>query len=351
MSFFAVTVRHIKRTWPIEGANAIELAEVEGFTWQFVVGKDAFKPGDIVAYFPLDALIPVPVLEALGMVGKFSGKDCNRVKTREFRGQKSQGYVCSLATIVNFIPESTQVGDDITTALGVTKYEPPEIAELGGNLLPLPPICHGKYDIEGCDNFPDVTNFMMDKKIAAFEKLEGKNFSSGIDSMSEGKLFISQRNFTIQPIDGSNHDFWKVAREQGIIDATNSLHRRFGGDVLIRGEFIGPGSCGNIYKLAKKEIRIFDIMLDNKYVDVIQFLELCAEYGLTTCPLIAKDITLREYLAGRTIDQAATGKSALADVLKEGEVYRLMKEEHNPWTGRTIIKQRSALYLSKQKEA
>jgi hypothetical protein len=33
MSFFAVTVQKIEKTWPIDGADAIELAKVENFNW------------------------------------------------------------------------------------------------------------------------------------------------------------------------------------------------------------------------------------------------------------------------------------------------------------------------------
>jgi RNA ligase (TIGR02306 family) len=350
MSFFAVTVQRIKRTWPIPGADAIELAEVENFTWQFVIQKGKIVVGDLVAYFPLDAIIPSIVLEKLGMVGKFSGKNHDRVKTRQFRGQISQGYVCKLDTIASFLPDiEFHIGAHITEYLGVVKYEPPVIADKAGNLLPLPAIAHGKYDIEGCNNFPAVVEKLMDTKVAIFEKLEGSNFSTGYDP-GVPKLYVSQRNHTIQEIEGHEHCFWKVAREQNIIEATMLLHQRFGGTVLTRGEMLGPGFQGNIYKLPKNEVRLFDIMLDDKYVSVIQFLELTAEYGLPICPLIAKDITLREWLAGRTIDEASTGESVLFKTLREGVVIKPMVEQYDEHIGRLIIKHRSAKYLENEKE-
>jgi len=348
MSFFAVTVQKIEKTWPIEGADAIELAKVTNYNWQFVVQKGKIVAGDIVAYFPLDAVIPPLVIEKLGMTGKFSGKNSDRVKTRKFRGQFSQGFVSKLSQIADFLPSiDIPVGTDITSHLGVTKYEPPIIPDKAGNLLPLPDIAHGKYDIEGCNNFPVVVEYLMDRKVAIFEKLEGCNFSTGFCAVNN-KIYVSQRNYTIQEIEGHEHCFWKVAREQKIIDAVNTLHRRFGGNVLLRGEAVGPGLQGNIYKLPKIEVRFFDIMIDDKYVDVVQFLELTAELGLPICPILAKDVTLREWLNNRTVDEASTGESVLYKTLREGIVIKPMREESNEHLGRLIIKHRSAKYLEKE---
>ena len=189
----------------------------------------------------------------------------------------------------------------------------------------------------------------MDDRVIIFEKLEGKNSSVGYDPIVDS-IFVSQRNYTIHEIPGHQHDFWKVAREQNLIDTVQRMHRRFGGRTLVRSEMIGPGCEGNIYRLNKQKMIAFDIMLDDKYVDAIQFLELCAEYGIPHAPILAKDVILREWLAGRTIDDAATGESALAKILREGIVIKPMVEKRNNWTGRTIIKQRSAKYLGKKKE-
>jgi len=353
MSFFAVTIQEIDKTWPIEGADAIELAKVKNFTWQFVVRKGSLVPGDVVAYFPLDAIIPQSVLEKMGMVGKFSGKDKDRVKTKTFRGQISQGFVCKVEELSDFIPKSQplNVGVDLTEFLGVIKYEPPVVPDKAGKLYPLPAFCHGKYDIEGCDNYPDVVQMLMDQRVAIFEKMEGSNFSTGMDASEKpAKLYVSQRNYTIVPIEGHIHDFWKVAKNQKIIDAAQALHRHYCGSVLIRGEMLGPGYQGNIYKLKDHEVMVYDLMLDDKYVDAGRFFELCDQYNLKTCPVLAKNVILRDWLAGRTIDEAATGESVLFKTLREGIVIKPMVESRNNFIGRTIIKHRSAKYLAKQED-
>lgn len=51
------TVRTISDIRPIEGADRIELAIVDG--WQCVVGKDHFQVGDTVIYCEVDTVLPV----------------------------------------------------------------------------------------------------------------------------------------------------------------------------------------------------------------------------------------------------------------------------------------------------
>ena len=52
-----VSVQEITNIEPIEGADRIEVARVLG--WRVVVGKDMhLKPGDRVAYFETDSLLP-----------------------------------------------------------------------------------------------------------------------------------------------------------------------------------------------------------------------------------------------------------------------------------------------------
>ena len=47
------TIRKVNEIKPIEGADMIELAIVDG--WQCVVKKGEFKPGDLGVYFEIDS--------------------------------------------------------------------------------------------------------------------------------------------------------------------------------------------------------------------------------------------------------------------------------------------------------
>mgnify|MGYP000161067053 CR=1 FL=1 len=52
-----VSVQKIEGVYPIENADRIEKARIGG--WIVVVGKDmGLKPGDHVAYFEIDSMLP-----------------------------------------------------------------------------------------------------------------------------------------------------------------------------------------------------------------------------------------------------------------------------------------------------
>ena len=102
MSRKLVTVRKISNLLPIDGADAIELAVVDG--WKCVVRKGEFAEGDYAVYFEIDSFLPSTdsrfesfmknSREYLGVVG-------HKLRTIKLRGQISQG----LAMPVKLFPE------------------------------------------------------------------------------------------------------------------------------------------------------------------------------------------------------------------------------------------------------
>jgi len=52
-----VSLRQVKEIRPIEGADRIEVAVVDG--WNVVVPKGSFKPGDLAVYFEIDSFLPI----------------------------------------------------------------------------------------------------------------------------------------------------------------------------------------------------------------------------------------------------------------------------------------------------
>lgn len=88
------SIRTIKDIRPIENADAIEVATVDG--WHCVVKKDEFKVGEKVIYFEIDSLLPHtnPVFEFLRPRGF-------RVRTIKLRGVTSQGLIMPLSILVS----------------------------------------------------------------------------------------------------------------------------------------------------------------------------------------------------------------------------------------------------------
>ncbi len=364
MSQFRVSIEKISWVKSHPNADRLDLAGVEGLDFQFVVGRNEFSKGDLCVYFPVDSLIPAPVLAKIGLVGKLAGSQHNRVKTVQLRGAISQGLAVKIDLLDPVSPD-TPIGFDVTSILGVTKYEPAPIACRAGTLLPLPDGVE-VYDIEGADRYPQVIHLLMDREVCITEKLEGSNWSLTI---LDGKIFVNQRNDTIKEYNplkkgflfligkirklvglkerAIEHEFWRVARDQGLIDVAKRIYKDFGTRSLtLRGEYCGPNMQGNIYKLSKNRVFLFDIKMDGRYIRYRDFYSLCETYELETVPVLARDVVLGAWLRGMTVKEASNGVSLLCPIKREGIVIRPVEEGRHQEIGRLIIKQRSPEYLA-----
>ena len=88
------TIRKISKINQIDGADAIELAHVDG--WQSVVKKGEYKEGDVVVYLEVDSWVPhelAPFLSKGKEPREFNGVRGERLKTIKLRGVLSQGLI------------------------------------------------------------------------------------------------------------------------------------------------------------------------------------------------------------------------------------------------------------------
>ena len=268
MSFFGVTIETISNIRPIAGADKIELASLEGSTFQFVVGKDAFKNGESVLYFPVDSVISDATIAKLGLTGKLAGSQHNRVKTVKLRGQYSQGIVAKL-NLLEGIPglepstHPVPTTEEITAFLGVHKFDPEENMPLylqnNAYLRSLPGT--SVYDIEGIDKFPDLVEKLMGLPVQISEKMEGSHASFTFKKIGDTyEFYVCQRRHSIVPKEGETHPYWVVAERLGIQDALKTLRDAIGCDsVTLRGEMVGPGIQGNYYRLKEHDLYVFDV--------------------------------------------------------------------------------------------
>lgn len=392
MAFFGVTIEKIDKVWKHPNADALDLASLEGITFQFVVGKDSMKPGDKVVYFPVDSLLPEEVKAVLPevIVSKLSGKDRNRIKTNRLRGEISQGLAFGIEefplhkfgiTLGEWMPQKTLLFEaemnsdsiaagieaaqqteeatveykgallpkDLTKYLGVEKYEPP-IVDAGGYNLHALPMVSPYYDIEGCDRFQHILDLMMadDVEVVITEKLEGCN-SSVVCELPGETVRVCQRSGEIVPLPGAVSVFHEAAKLEALPDKAKAIAKEYGSHVAIRGELLGCSAAqGNYYKLKKPTIHAFEIWLNGKPIDYVEQKKITDKYGITMAPVLFVG-KLKDFLDGKTIQEASNGKSVLNPALRrEGIVIRPTKELPTALGfGRVYLKQRSPDYLAK----
>lgn len=153
------TIRTIAKIEPIEGADKIVKATVDG--WELVTQKDNYKVGDLCLYFEIDAFLPVREEFEFLRKGCFKSTtnlgDGFRIKTIKLRGQVSQGlslplsdfferkdgrfyYMKDVLLEPSMMPDKEAVwleeGTDVTEYLKVQKYEKP-VHSPGSRLGPM----------------------------------------------------------------------------------------------------------------------------------------------------------------------------------------------------------------------
>jgi RNA ligase (TIGR02306 family) len=247
------TIRQISDLSPIEGADKIELATVGG--WKVVVAKDVgHRVGDLVIYCEIDSFLPIrdefEFLRKSSYKKMSDGTEGFRLKTIRLRGQISQGLILPLKDIQLPNKDLLKVGMDVTSELGIVKYEPPIPAELAGKVKGLFPSFLRKTDEERIQNLTSEYEEFKKHKFYVTEKLDG---SSATFYYKDGVFGVCSRNLELLETEGNT--FWKVARE---LDLENKM-RDFGVNISVQGELIGEGIQGNPYKIKGQTVRFFNL--------------------------------------------------------------------------------------------
>ena len=316
------TVRRIKEILPIEGADRIELAVVDG--WKVVVAKDVqHKVGDLVIYCEIDSFLPIR--EEFEFLRKSSYKKMGdqegfRLRTAKMKGQISQGLILPIS-VLN--PPDTNIyvqpfeGLDVTEMLDIVKYDPPIPANLAGKVKGLFPSFLIKTDEERVQNIAveySALCFQSKHQFYVTEKLDG---SSATFYINNGEFGVCSRNLEL--LETENNSFWKVARELKLEENLRALEK----NICLQGELIGEGIQGNPYGIKGQTVRFFSVyLIDSRTRLGIKDLEdICFMIGLQTVPILESN-----FLLPNTIEemlQYAEGKSALnPKTEREGVVVR-----------------------------
>lgn len=272
-----VTHRVVKDLLPIEGADLIELAIVDG--WQCVVKKGEFKAGDVAVYFEVDSFLPVkPEYEFLrkGCYKKVEGLgEGFRIRTIRLKGKLSQGLLLPLKG-------EPQFDVDHSEAYGVRKYEKPVPAHLRGRVKGNFPDFLRKTDQERIQNVDDASQ-IAGHTFETTLKLDGSSMTVYIKS---GNIGVCSRNLELDLTD-ENNAFVKTAHTSGAFAALTDFYNMTGGEIALQGELMGPGVQGNREGLASLQFYIFDVwdIEKQEYLPPHGREKLVADLGLLHVPI------------------------------------------------------------------
>ena len=330
------TVRKVNEIKPIENADMIELAIVDG--WQCVVKKGEFKPGDPGVYFEIDSYLPIE--ERYEILRKSSYKKIPdqlqdqrgegfRLKTVKLRGQISQGLMLPL----DMFPElkTTSPGSDVTEALNVELYEPPVPANLAGQVRGKLPGFLKKTDEERIQNLPEYFENYKNTSFECTEKIDGSSMTVYFTGDDQG---VCSRNLNLK--EDEQNTLWKITNQLELHKLLKELNK----NLALQGEIAGEGIQKNPLRIKGQHFFLFNIwdiekrehLPPKERMEIFHFFE--ERVPIKHVPVVAPSLKVFEkYKTMEELLDFAVGKSLLnKDVHREGIVFKSLES-----LGREII--------------
>lgn len=321
MSSLIVEIVQVDEIKVHPNADKLEIVIVKG--WECVAQKESYKVGDKVIYAPIDSMIPPELADNMG-ISTYLSK--GKVKTAKLRDIYSQGLLIPLKYLPN--PENFKIGDDVAEVLGITKFIPPITFQMEGMQRANEARFYKYTDIENIKNFPTV--LQQDEEVVITEKLHGTNFRvANID----GELHVGGHRTDFNKSD--ENLYWKAAKLYNLQDILNSGEQLFG-------EIYGFKIQKLAYGLKNKfDVRFFDLMVNSRYVNYAQFKEFCEKRSIPMVP----ELYIGKW--NNDLMDMASGKTTLAEHVKEGIVITPLTERFDEILGRVIVKHINEKYLMK----
>lgn len=376
-----VTIRKVNAVDPIENADAIEVATVDG--WQVVIKKGEFIPGDYCVFFEIDSFLPAnderfAFLARNGTKKDEKGVDRIRLRSIKLRGQISQGLALPVSVLDKVVQldlllsVNGEEGETLFEALdnsrhgienflNVTKYERPDERNGGTGA--------GKAKVAG--NFPIVVPKTDEDRIQnVFGKfkqtMQGVPFrkSLKLDGSSQTIAFFNNPDFFVEKVDDEvlewdeeanelkvvevkpypfqwetsqvvvcsrnlalkfdpNASFWKAALKDDIPARLKKYCEDHDRQLALQGECMGPGIQGNREELEEHEFfcfRIWDVDNQN-FLDDADFLEVTSILGINIVP---QGEIIKFFDVYDTIKDAldSAEHASIKHPIAEGDVYK-----------------------------
>lgn len=344
MQNFQTTVQKITELTEHPNADKLEVAQIQG--WYTCVRKGQYKKGDKVIYFQPETVIPKAVATELGISAYLSSKlDIHGNKLLVVKAVKLRG-VLSFGLILPCNLSDLEVGSDCSALYGTYKYEPPVKTNSGdsesdSHLFP-------KYhSIQNLRSKPEY--FYKKQEVVVLEKIHGTNCCVGFIKevcKQEIELRASSRRIARKapdnPSDYKHNTYWYPHSLRSIQNLIASYKEKVSTSLVVYGEVYG-GSIqkGYSYGINSPHFRVFDIRVDNVFLDHEELVAVCNEYDIDMCPTVYRGL-----YSLKAIKEATKGESLVGGLQgKEGVVVKPIINIYDKHKERYIAKYHSDKFL------
>jgi RNA ligase (TIGR02306 family) len=314
-------------------ADRLEIATVLG--WQVVVPKGRYRAGDLVVYFPPDAIVPKEHSDRFGVTQYLAN---GRVKCARLRGVPSYGFLAPIEQ------PGLAVGTDLAAHYGVGKWLPPVRPCKHGEALPDHPWFPRYTDIENLRTFPGV--LAVGEEVVVTEKLHGTNVRVGI---VRGERMAGSHNVRrAQPAEGAGENPYWLPWTLPAVEALLTHFARDHERVVLFGETYGRRVQSFHYGLVDGiGFAAFDLLVGERYLDYDELRAALNQFSMPAVPEL-----WRGPFALEVLKQHAAGRTTFdADHIREGVVVRPVRERYDERVGRVVLKYVSDDYLLDEKRS
>lgn len=372
-----VTVRMVTFVEPIEGADRIECAHVDG--WTTVVNKGVFTPNQLGVFFEPDAFLPDGDERWQFLVDKssntFNGVKGHKLRTIRLKKVYSNGLLLPVGLFPEIqakVKELNGAWEDVSfdAVLGIVKYDPPPARNSGGanlagatkgnfpDFIPKTDsnraqnLVRSIFDYEprvsmytDGDGNPIVATRAPDNTAETLYEVTLKvDGSSSTHYHMNGVVGTCSRNLDLKLDDeDSNNAFVKMFKKLNL-----DTHLPKFGNIAIQGELFGGGPLGNLNdnneKIDYHAFAMFNVWFpdEQRYAKPAEryvIFETLREYIRETfpevdkyfmhAPILHKAVTLKELGITNIAELLlfADGPSFNPQVKREGLVFKRITDD------------------------
>ena len=238
-------------------------------TWQGVASKDIGSGAQVLVLLQ-DALLPQD------QRWQFMERHNWRVRMARFKGVPSE---CVILPLDKFDLNGAS-GTSVAEQLGVTKYEKPIPAHMGGDAVGAFPSFIPKTDEPNFQTVPELVARMAIDPWYAAEKADGTSCTAWVDVT--GALHVCSRNWELREFTatGAQNVYWRAARKYGLGRLPWGLALQF--------EVVGPNIQGNPMGLKDLEARAFSLYdcTARRYASHADLMLECGRLGVPVAQLV-----------------------------------------------------------------
>lgn len=275
MSFFKVSKERVLDIKKHPNADKLEIAIIGSN--QLVIKKGEFKIGDFVIIIPEKSVIENEIIRKEFEV-YLKGPNRNRVSSAKIRGEISQGVIISndLLSKLGLNINDLKEGEDISSILGIHKYEPPIPTNFSGDLSVFDRIVKVEHDVDNLSYYNNNCEFEKIKGVNSYfitEKIHGSQICIYYDNndfkiTSKG---LNKKDLSIK--ESETNIYWKAFRKCEFDLKIKDLIKKINNDtgfnissIYVFGEVI-PCQKGFNYGLKDNDLKILVYRVDVITVD------------------------------------------------------------------------------------